>query len=291
MIRWSRRRRSSSASYSATSTRLRGPVEAARVDPERVGADPGLAAVVEDGAALVVDLEADQLAAAVEEVAAVGGGVEADDVVGEQAAVDLLAPVRRQDPPGVGLRPRDVDEVLEEDVRPALADRRRAGVEVVVLEHHQRLVPALDRPDDRLGDVAVDDLVAALPGVELLAADVGCVREVPEVVLDEPEDRVRDHVVEARRRRRGRTRPGRRRRRPRRARARSAAVGLAGDGDVLVGHRRRDPERPPMVDEPGQRRHQPASSAARHPLAVLAAVELRRPAVGDDYELFAMTPA
>ena len=45
-------------------------------------------------------------------------GVEADDVVGEHALVDLLAHVARAAPPGVGLRPRDVDEVVEEQ-RPA----------------------------------------------------------------------------------------------------------------------------------------------------------------------------
>ena len=53
----------------------------------------------------------------------------------------------------------------------------------------------------------VDDLVAVLPGLDLLAADVRRVGEVPEVVLDEPQHRVRDHVVEAVVGARGRTRP------------------------------------------------------------------------------------
>ena len=127
----------------------------------------------------------------------------------------------------------------------------------------------------------VDGLVAVVPGVELLLADVGRVGEVPEVVLDEPEDRVGDHVVEA-----------------------VVGVGVAadqqhlvvdpvdreldrpaallGDGDVLVGHRRGDPERLAVGDEPGERRDQAAAAAPHRALAVLVALELGRPAVGDD---------
>ncbi len=65
------------------------------------------------------------------------------------------------------------------------------------MEHHQRPLALGDLPEHGVGDVAVDDLVAVVPGVELLLADVRRVGEVPEVVLDEPEDRVGDHVVEA----------------------------------------------------------------------------------------------
>ena len=102
------------------------PPQPLGVDPERVGADPDLAAVVADDLVAVVDLAADQLAAAVEEVVDVGARVEADDVVGEQAVEDLLAPVPRQDPPGVGVRPGDVDEVVEEGVRAAPPGRSPA---------------------------------------------------------------------------------------------------------------------------------------------------------------------
>ena len=152
--------------------RLGRAVEPLGVDRERVGADPGLAALVDHRAALVVDLQLHQLAAALEEVAAVGRGVEADDVVGEHAPVDLLAPAVGEHPPGVRLGPGDVDEVVEEGVGPRLADQAGGGVEVVVVEHHHRLLLALDRIDHRLGDVGVDDLVAVLPGVHLGAA--GC---------------------------------------------------------------------------------------------------------------------
>src|SRR5215208_7669521 len=61
-------------------------VESPGVDPERIRPHPRLTVRMHDGASLVVDLELHELAAAVQEVAAVGGGVEADDVVGEQAA-------------------------------------------------------------------------------------------------------------------------------------------------------------------------------------------------------------
>jgi hypothetical protein len=79
--------------------RLGRPLQPRRVNAERVGADPGLPPVVKDGAALIVHLELHQVAAAVQEVAAIRGGVEADDVVGQQPVVDRLAHARRQDPP------------------------------------------------------------------------------------------------------------------------------------------------------------------------------------------------
>ena len=165
--------------------------------------------------------------------------VEGDDVVGEDALEDVLAHVARQHAPGVGLRPRDVDEVVQEDVRPRLADRARRRVEVVVVEHHDDLVLALDLVEHRVGQVLVDDAVALLVGLDLVLADVRRVREVPQVVLDEPQHRVRDHVVERGRRRRGRTRPAgcgtaspRRRTRTTRRRARllaSASSSLIAD--------------------------------------------------------------
>ena len=65
------------------------------------------------------------------------------------------------------------------------------------MEQHDRAILPLDCPEDGVGDVVVHHLVALLPRVHLVLADVGSVREVPEVVLDEPQNRVRDHVVEA----------------------------------------------------------------------------------------------
>ena len=200
MIRCSRRR----AQHLAPRAR-RPPRDAAArsqplgVDRERVGADPGLAAVVEDRAALEVDVELHQLAAAAEEVAAVGAGVEADDVVGEHA--------RGRSPRGSGRAGSASCRAGTRGCGRSGGGRRRArssrimpgaGVEVVVVEHHQRLAPGpRSALEHRRGDVVVDRPCSRVPGVELLLADVGRVGEVPEVVLDEPEDRVGDHVVEA----------------------------------------------------------------------------------------------
>ncbi len=207
--------------------------------------------------------------------------MEADDVVGQHPLEEGLADPPRQHPPAVRLRPGDVDEVVEEDVRALLADHPRGGVEVVVVEHHQRPLLALDLAEHGGGDVAVDRLVAEVPGVELLLADVRRVGEVPEVVLDEPEDRVGDHVVEA-----------------------VVGLGVAadqqhpvvdpverelgrpaalfGDGDVLVGHRRGDPERVAVGDQARERRNQAAAAAPHGALPVLVALELGRPPVRDD---------
>ena len=167
-----------------------------RVDRQRVVAHPHLAPAVLDDAAAEVDLEVHQVAAALQEVAPVARRVEADDVVGQQAGEDLVADPLGQDAPGVGLRPRDVDEVVQEGVGPRAADERRQGVEVVVVDHHHRVLGPLDLLDHRQRQVLVDDVVAVLEGLDLVAADVGRVREVPQVVLDEPQHRVREDVVE-----------------------------------------------------------------------------------------------
>ena len=97
------------------------------VDRQRVGAHPHLALAEAHDAAVEVDVEVHQVAAALQEVAPVGAGVEADDVVGQQAGVDLLADPRRQHAPGVRLGPRDVDEVVQEDVRARAARRGRGA--------------------------------------------------------------------------------------------------------------------------------------------------------------------
>jgi hypothetical protein len=129
------------------------------VDRQRVAAHPHLAVLEAHDAGLEVDVEVHEVAAALQEVAPVGGGVEADDVVGQKTAVELLADLLRQHAPGVALRPRDVDEVVQEDVRARAAHERGQRVEVVVVDHHDRLVGALDLLDDGGGEVLVDDVV------------------------------------------------------------------------------------------------------------------------------------
>ena len=207
--------------------------------------------------------------------------MEADDVVGEHARVDLLPPSVGEDPPRVRLRPGDVNEVVEEGVGTRLPDQAWTGVEVVVVEHHHRALLVLDRPDHRGGHVVVDHLVALLPGVHLGLPDVRRVGEVPEVVLDEPEDRVGDHVVEAV--------VGRRIRDDhlnvvgdRVQLDRHRTVALAGDDDVLVGQRGGDPERLAVRDEPGERRDEPAATAVDRAIAAVVDAELRGAAIRDD---------
>jgi hypothetical protein len=68
---------------------------------------------------------------------------------------------------------------------------------VVVVKHHDRPLGALDLLEHRIGEVVVDHAVAPFVGLHLVVADVWRVREVPEVVLDEPQHRVGDDVVEA----------------------------------------------------------------------------------------------
>ena len=140
-----------------------------------------------------------QVAAALQEVPAVRARVEADDVVGQHALVDLVANRPRQHAPGVGLRPRDVDEVVQEDVGPRRAHDRRQRVEVVVVDHHDRLVDAVDLARATAArEVLVDDLVAVLEGLDLvLRGCPGALDRSQQVVLDEPQHRVGDDVVEA----------------------------------------------------------------------------------------------
>ena len=232
------------------------------VDRERVGADPDLAVVDLHHAALHVDLELQQVAAALQEVAPVRARVEPDDVVGQQPAVDLVADAGGQHAPGVRLRPRDVHEVVQERVGPRLADHRRQRVELVVVDHHDRLVEAVDLLEHRVGEVPVDDVVAELERLDLVPADVRRVALVPQVVLDEPEHRVGEDVVEAVV---GLGVGGDE------AHAELAAVGrldlerlaavLLGDAHVLVGHRRRDPDRVAVRGQADQGRGQPAGAA------------------------------
>ena len=251
------------------------------VDRQRVRADPHLAVVDVDDAVLEVDVQVQEVAAAEQEVAPVRTRVEADDVVGQQPVVDLVADRRREHAPGVRLGPRDVDEVVQEDVRPRLADHRRQRVEVVVVDHHDRLVLALDLVHDRARQVRVDPLVALVEGHDLVMADVRRVAQVPQVVLDEPEHRVGDDVVEAvvglvvgldeadaERAALGRLdleRP---------------AVVLARHVHVRVGHGGGDPDRVAVGGQARERGDQPARAALDGAVLLIR----HRPAVGHEHE-------
>ncbi len=103
----------------------------------------------------------------------------------------------RQHVPVVGLRPRDVDEVGEQRVGRALPDEPRSEIEVVVVEEHGRLWLALELGEHGLREARVHLRIAVVPGVLVRDVEGGLVREIPEVVLKEPEHGVRDDVVVA----------------------------------------------------------------------------------------------
>ena len=105
---------------------------------------------------------------------------------------------RGQRVPVVRLRPRDVDEVRRDDVRPRLPHESRREVQVVVVEEERPRrargrAPRASPSAKRL----VHGHVAVAPRLVQLGAEVGRRAESPEVVLQEPERRVRDDVVEA----------------------------------------------------------------------------------------------
>ena len=186
-----------------------------------------------------------------------------------------------QHPPGVRLRPGDVDEVVQEHVRARSAHQVGQRVEVVVVHHHHRLARALQLLHHRPREVLVDGVVAELERLDLLAADVRRVGEVPQVVLDEPQHRVGEHVVEAVIRlgvahHQAHLELAARRR----AHREGAPAVLARDLRVVLVHRRGDPDRVAVGGQPGQRRHQ----AARAALHLAARLERDRPPVAHQHQ-------
>ena len=181
------------------------------------------AAVVADRRFAEVDVGAEQLLAAEQEVPDVPLRVESDDVAAEQTAEHRLAHPRREHAPLVGLGPRNVREVVNEQVGPRRVHHLGHEIEVIVVHHHDAVRGHVVEVGDRAGEASVHRDVALDPRFPLARCDVGGERVVPEVVLDEPQQRVRDHGVESRGGRRGRCRHVHQARRRRRA-ARSANV-------------------------------------------------------------------
>ncbi len=199
----------------------------------------------------------------------------------KQAGEDLLADPRGQHPPGVGLGPGNVDEVVQEDVRTGFAHEIGERVEVVVVDHHDRLLTTVELLDDRAREVLVDDVVAELEGLDLLAADVGCVGQIPQVVLDEPQHRVGEDVVEAVVGVRvGDDEPHLELAAGGGAHGEGLPVVLARDLGVVLVHRRGDPDCFAVRGQPRERRDQ----AARAALDLAAGVEGDRPPVGHQHQ-------
>ena len=99
--------------------------------------------------------------------------------------------------PVVGLRPGDMDEVRRDDVGPPGPNDRGRKVEVIVVEEDRRVRLPLELVERRRRECLVDRHVAVRPGGVDRGVEVGRAAEPPEVVLEEPQRRVREHVVEA----------------------------------------------------------------------------------------------
>ena len=205
--------------------------------------------------------------------------VEADDVVCEEPVVDREPHVRRQDPPVVGLRPRDVHEVRQHRVGRRLPDEPRREVEVVVVKKNGRVRLGLEFLEHGVGEALVDADVPLLPRVPHGVIDGRRVRELPQVVLEKPEDRICDDVVE----------PvvlalvvSHQPESKLRAVPRGFLDRLRGSDAVLVADRTGDPGDVVMRDQPAQGRDEAAAPAPRHPLAVLATVRDRAAVRHDD---------
>ena len=259
--------------------------EARDVDADRVVAHPYRPALVVDGALAEVDAEAQVLLAGEQEVADVTARLEADDVVAQQTVDDLVADRLGQDLPVLGGWPGDVDEVLEPHLGHALAHHPRHQVELIVLDQDERrAVARLRLPDDAVGEHPVDRHVAVPPGVAGGGVHHGLPREVPEVMLDEPEQRVADHVVvevvglgAGLDKRHPVVGPIRR--------PQLGGIAASGEAAILLVARGRDPEGVGLGGERRERRHQP-SGALDQPFGTpeqrIRRFQHQRGPVGDD---------
>ena len=137
------------------------------------------------------------------------------------------------------------------------------------MEEDRRGGIALELGDDDVGEAPVDGEVALVPGVMEALVDVRRARETPEIVLREPQDRIRDDVVVPVVRPRvvgDETKPVRRS--VARALLDRLTVRLAGDGSVLIAHRARDPGDVVVRDKAAKRGHESAAPSAGDTLAV-----------------------
>src|SRR5581483_1096619 len=172
--------------------------QAVGVDRDRVGVNEGRAAVVGDAGALIVDVGVVQDSlAGVQEVAYVVAGLQPDDIGGAHALVDALAHEFGQDAPVVWAGPGDVGEVEDGGFRQALSHVGGGQIEVVVLQHDVGSGAAAGCFDNGLGEGLVDADVAVVPGLVDRTADVRGTGGVPHEMLQEPEQRVGEGVIEA----------------------------------------------------------------------------------------------
>ena len=171
--------------------RVGEPRRARHVDRDRVGPRVDDASVHQHRFLTLVHRQPRVLLARHQEVAHVEARLEPDDVAAKQAEQDGVAHLAWQDFPVLRCRPRYVDEVLDDRPMQLLAHELRHQVQLVVVDHHQGPPGQAPRHLDHLArDLFVDLDIAVLPRAMNAAVDDRLVREVPEVVLDEPQHRV-----------------------------------------------------------------------------------------------------
>ena len=261
-------------------------VELRRVYSDRMTRDERCAAVVRDRRGRDIHVCGKDLFAAVQEVPLPPLGVEADDVVGKQALVDVTPEMLRQYVPVVRLRPGDVDEVQGQCVRTSRTHELGREVQVVVVKEHRGSGLAIELGDGRVRERLVDGEVAAVPRGVQAEVQVRRVRQPPHVVLEEPERRIGDDVVVPVVRRGverdqadaiGRAVASR-------LVGRLAAV-LARDDAVLLAHRARDPRHLVPRHQAAQRGDEPAATPAHDPLARRRTLVRNGTAIRNDDEL------
>ena len=171
--------------------RVRKPCRARDVDRDRISPRINDAAIDQHRPLALVHRKAGVLLAGHQEVADVEAGLEADDIAAEQAEKDRVAHLARQHFPVLRRWPGDMHEVLDDRAVQLLADQFGHEVELIVVNHHERAAGQASRHIDHLArDLFVDLDVSVLPGPVNAAVDDGLMGQVPQVVLDEPQDRV-----------------------------------------------------------------------------------------------------
>ena len=176
--------------------RVRQPGRARHVDRDRIRAGVDDPSFDEDGPLPLVYRQAKVLFACHQEVAHVETCLESDDVAAEQTLDDRVTHLTRKHLPILRRRPGDVDEVLDDRAAELFADELRHQVHLVVVHHDQGPAGQASGHLHHLArNLLVDLDVSVLPGAVDAPVDHRLVREVPEVVLDEPQHRVRDDRV------------------------------------------------------------------------------------------------
>ena len=176
-------------------------------------------------------------------------------------------------------------ELDEPRVGPGVPDDARRDVQVVVMEEDRRVRVAVELVDHRGRECAVHLQVPLAPRMVDAVVDTRRRRELPQMMLHEPEHRVRDHVVEpVIRLLVVHDQPKAERRAPPSSLLEGLAVVVESDNAILLRHRTRDPGHVVMHDKAAKRGDETAAAAPCNSLTVAAAIG-DRPSVRDDDEV------